>query len=289
MFRNYIGSGRRSLYLNIQAYSLCLSSTTFQKQTDIQYWDDTLNEELEVIQSMVNDIPKLSSQVEKAAAIERCKAKVRSAAGTKRSFKMEVRLVQDVSQRRKYEGRLAALDQMLKTLQTDVKALESETSRNELFIESEDKFGNGSNATGDDAVKAGDAMLKEAHGIQNKTQDSLQNTKQMIAESKEVGAATLEELERQRQVITNIESDIDRVDDGLARAELLLKQFGKRMASDHFIQCFAVINCLLLVGVVIYAITQGKSLVPESTPDDPTASTEADAGRLLLRAIRHRE
>ena len=196
--------------------------------------------------------------------------------------------MQDVSQRRKYEGRLAALDQMLKTLQTDVKALESETSRNELFIESEDKFGNGSNATGDDAVKAGDSMLKEAHGIQNKTQDSLQNTKQMIAESKEVGAATLEELERQRQVITNIESDIDRVDDGLARAELLLKQFGKRMASDHFIQCFAVINCLLLVGVVIYAITQGKSLVPESTPDDPTASTEADAGRLLLRAIRHR-
>ena len=257
-------------------------------QTDIQYWDDTLNEELEVIQSMVDDIPKLSSQVEKAAAIERCKAKVRSATGTKRSFKMEVRLVQDVAQRRKYEGRLAALDQMLKTLQTDVKALESETSRNELFIESEDKFGNGSNATGDDAVKAGDAMLKEAHGIQNKTQDSLQNTKQMIAESKEVGAATLEELERQRQVITNIESDIDRVDDGLARAELLLKQFGKRMASDNFIQCFAVINCLLLVGVIIFAITRGKSLVPNNSPDDPTATTDT-AGRLLLRALRRRE
>lgn len=233
---------------------------------------------------MVDDIPKLSNPVEKAAAIERCKAKVRSAAGTKRSFKMEVRLVQDVSSRRKYEGRLAALDQMLKTVQADVKALETEASRNELFIES-DNNGNAftGNPTGDDAVKAGDAMLKEAHGIQNKTQDSLSNTKQMIAESKEVGAATLEELERQRQVIGNIESDIDRVDDGLARAELLLKQFGKRMASDHFIQCFAVINCLLLVGVVIYAITQGKSLVPDNTPEDPTATN--DAGRLLVRTL----
>lgn len=258
--------------------------------TDIQYWDDTLQEELEVIQSMVDDIPKLSNPVEKAAAIERCKAKVRSAAGTKRSFKMEVRLVQDVSQRRKYEGRLAALDQMLKTVQADVKALETEASRNELFIESDTNNGNafGGNPTGDDAVKAGDAMLKEAHGIQNKTQDSLSNTKQMIAESKEVGAATLEELERQRQVITNIESDIDRVDDGLARAELLLKQFGKRMASDHFIQCFAVINCLLLVGVVVYAITQGKSLIPDSSPEDPTATTDTttnDTGRLLLRTF----
>jgi novel plant SNARE len=245
-----------------------------------------LNEELEVIQSMVDDIPKLSSPVEKAAAIERCKAKVRSAAGTKRSFKMEVRLVQDVAQRRKYEGRLAALDQMLKTLQTDVKALESETTRNELFIEADEQF-NAGNATGPDAVKAGDAMLKEAHGIQYKTQDSLANTKNMIAESKEVGAATLEELERQRHVITNIENDIDRVDDGLARAELLLKQFGKRMASDHFIQCFAVINCLLLVGVIIYAITQGKSLVPEKTPTTPT-DTEGTA-RLLLRLVRRRE
>jgi novel plant SNARE len=241
---------------------------------------------------MVDDIPKLSSPVEKAAAIERCKTKVRSAAGTKRSFKMEIRLVQDVSQRRKYEGRLAALDQMLKTLQTDVKALESETSRNELFIEADEQFAGGNlngNPTGADAVKSGDAMLKEAHGIQNKTQDSLANTKTMIAESKEVGAATLEELERQRHVITNIENDIDRVDDGLARAELLLKQFGKRMASDHFIQCFAVINCLLLVGVVIYAITQGKSLVPNNEPDDPTSSSASGSTRLLLRAVLRRE
>ena len=98
----------------------------------------------------------------------------------------------------------------------------------------------------------------------------------------------MEELERQRQVITNIESDIDRVDDGLARSELLLKQFGKRMASDHFIQCFAVIKCLLLVGVIIFAITQGKSLTPNNTPSDPTASTD-EAGRLLLRFLRRRE
>ena len=230
---------------------------------------------------MVDDIPRLTDPVEQAAALERAKAKVRSAAGTKRSFKMEIRLVQDVASRRKYEGRLAALDQMLKTLQADVKALESATSRQELFLEtSGGGNGNGGNTHGDDPVRAGDAMLKEAHGLQNKTQDSLANTKTMIAESKEVGAATLEELERQRQVITNIEQEVDRVDDGLARAELLLKQFGKRMASDHFIQCFAVINCLLLVAIVIYAIAKGKSLTPE--PDTPPDPTDPNARQLLL-------
>jgi novel plant SNARE len=251
-------------------------------QTDIQYWDDTLTEEIDVIQGLVEDIPKIPSGMEKTAAIERCKAKVRSAAGTKRSFKMEIRLVQDVGQRRKYEGRLAQLDQQLKTLQADCKAMESESARGELFVEADEQFaaGNLNGNNGMDGVKAGDNMLKEAHGLQDKTQDSLANTKTMIADSKEVGAATLEELERQRQVIQNIEKETDRIDDNLARAEALLKQFGKRMASDHFIQCFALINCLLLVGVVLYAVIKGKNLNPTANkPLNPANTT-----RLLLRA-----
>lgn len=241
---------------------------------------------------MVDDIPKLSSAVEKAAALDKCRDKVRSAAGTKRSYKMEIRLVQDVAQRRKYEGRLTAFEQMLKTLNTDVKALESESNRGELFVQADSSQSGGAAActNGDekDGVKAGDSMLKEAHHLQNKTQDSLANTKAMIADSKEVGAATLEELERQREVLGEIEKGIDRVDDNLARAEVLLKQFGKRMASDHFIQCFAVINCLLLVGVVIYAIASGKSLGrSEEDPLDPTGGTApaTDTANRMLRGF----
>jgi SNARE protein len=95
----------------------------------------------------------------------------------------------------------------------------------------------------------------------------------MIAASKEVGVSTLEELQRQREVIQNIENEADRMDDNLARAEALLKQFGKRMASDKFIQCFAVINCLLLLGVVLYAVLRkkdGDSLTGnEKSPESP--------------------
>jgi SNARE protein len=223
-----------------------------------------LHAQLEKIHTMDN------SPMERAAAIEKCKARIRSAAGTKRSFKMETRLVQDVQQRRQFESRLNSLDQQLKTLTADLKALESETARGELFIEA-DQDGNGGNANGTDAQKAGDNMLKEASNLQDKTQDSLGNTLNMIASSKEVGASTLEELERQRGVLTNIESEADRIDDNLARAEALLKQFGKRMASDQFIQCFAVINCLLLLGVILYAIIKkgGLSGSDDGEPDSP--------------------
>jgi len=213
---------------------------------------------------MLDKIPSISQPMEKAAAIERCKARIRGASGTKRSFKMEIRLVQEVNLRRKYESRLAGLDQQLKTLQADLKAFESEQQRGELFVQGDHDPEQGEM----DGVKAGDNMLKEAAGLQDKTQDSLSNTKRMVADSKEVGMATLEELERQRGVIENIDSELNRVDDNLARAEALMKQFGKRMASDHFIQCFAVINCLLLLGVIIYAVVKKGGLTgaqPEPT------------------------
>jgi len=215
---------------------------------------------------MLDKIPSISQPMEKAAAIERCKGRIRGASGTKRSFKMEIRLVQDVNLRRKFESRLAGLDQQMKMLQADLKALESEQQRGELFV-----AGGGDPEQGEmDGQKAGDNMLKEAAELQNKTQDSLENTKNMVAASKEVGLATLEELERQRDVITSIERETDRIDDNLARAEALLKQFGKRMASDHFIQCFAVVNCLLLLGVIIFAIVKKGGLTGSGPPDPVT-------------------
>jgi hypothetical protein len=72
-----------------------------------------------------------------------------------------------------------------------------------------------------DPTKAGSNMLNQASALQDKTQDSLANTKNMIAASKEVGVSTLEELQRQREVIQNIENEADRMDDNLARAEAL--------------------------------------------------------------------
>jgi SNARE protein len=216
---------------------------------------------------MMDRIPDMTG-MEKAGAIERCKARLRSATGTKRSFKMEIRLIQDMQVRKEYEARLHRLDQQLKTLQQDCKALETENARGELFVQAD---GEGGESNEQDGARQGDNMLKEASAIQDKTQDSLANTKNMIAASKEVGVATLEELERQRDVIQNIERETDRIDDNLARAEALLKQFGKRMATDQFIQCFALINCLLLVAVVLYAIVKKGGLTPEEeAPESPT-------------------
>lgn len=212
--------------------------------------------------------------MERASQLEHAEERLRSAKGTQRSFKMEIRLVQDIKERRRLEQRHKKLEQDLRTLQADLRALQAEEQRGELFVSG---GGGGGRLDGDqDPTKTGNRMLAEASALQDKTQDSLSNTRQLIAQSKEVGVSTLEELQRQREVIQNIEKETDRMDDNLARAEALLKHFGKRMASDKFIQCFAVLNCLLLLGVILYAVMKGGSLGgEESSPKDPTG------GRLL--------
>lgn len=227
-----------------------------------------MTEEVDAIQHILDGVPSLSNPVERASAMEEADDRLRGAAGTKRSFKMEIRLVQDIKERRRLEGNLQKMDQELRTLKADLKALQADENRGELFISGGAGDGDDGEA---DPTKAGTNMLNEASALQDKTQDSLQNTRNMIAASKEVGVSTLEELQRQREVINNIDKEADRLDDNLARAEALMKQFGKRMAGDKFIQCFAVINCLLLLGVVIFAIVKKGSLLGNNDePANPT-------------------
>jgi len=235
-------------------------------QGDIQYWDDTLTEEISSIQQVLDSVPSLSDPVERASALDQAAERLKGAQGTKRSFKMETRLVQDVKQRRKLEKRLQKLDQQLRALKADLKALQAEEDRGQLFVTG----GGGGQDADEDPSKAGTNMLNEASMLQDKTQDSLANTKNLIAQSKEVGVSTLEELQRQREVIENIDKQADRMDDNLARSQALLKQFGKRMATDKFIQCFAVLNCLLLLGVIIYiSVKDDPEEESESSPTNP--------------------
>lgn len=213
-------------------------------------------------------IPSMSDEDEKADALMEVERKLKGANGTKKSLKMETRLVTDIRQRRQYEHRLQRLDEDLSHLNADLQALKQDVERGRLFH----GRGNGDSDefVEEDALKAGDNMLGEAGRIQNQTQESLHVTKQLVAESKEVGMSTLEELRRQRETLTRIDQQADRIEGALDVAEKLIKQFSKRMASDRFIQCFAFVNVMLLVGVVVYVVVKGGSLTGGSeAPQNP--------------------
>eukprot|EP00586_Coscinodiscus_wailesii_P018026 CAMPEP_0172519950 /NCGR_PEP_ID=MMETSP1066-20121228/291717_1 /TAXON_ID=671091 /ORGANISM="Coscinodiscus wailesii, Strain CCMP2513" /LENGTH=382 /DNA_ID=CAMNT_0013302625 /DNA_START=98 /DNA_END=1243 /DNA_ORIENTATION=+ len=212
--------------------------------TDVQYWDDQLSAEIDEISNLLNRAASSTSDVDKRSKLEEAEKKLRSAQGTKRSFKVECRLVADPSERKQFETRLGRHEDTLGELQSDLNALKNEAKRGMLF--------DGAAGDGDElnAEASGDALINQMHGIQDKTQDSLDRTKQMVLESKEVGMGTLEELKRQREQMERIEEETMKIEDNLKRSEKLLKTFGRRMATDKFIMSCAVLNvCLMVVGM----------------------------------------
>lgn len=244
---------------------------------DVQYWDDTLTDEVQSIRQLLSSADGKSA-VDKASALDRAEKKLRAAQGTQKSYKMETRLVADPRQRQMYENKLSRLADELKTCANDLKALKGGAARGELFVGANRGSSSFSGQGEMSGEEAGDMMMNDMNNIQDKTKDSLTNTKRMVAASKEVGEATMEELLRQREQIRTIDEEAMRIEDNLNRADKLIKTFGKRMATDRFIQCFACVNILLLVGVVVYSILKkGGDEEQIAAPANPVAG----GGRLL--------
>jgi novel plant SNARE len=253
-------------------------------QADVQYWDDILAGEITEIQTLMDEIPAITDREDKAAAIQQAEQKLRGANKTKKTLKMETRLVTDSQTRRTYEKRIARLGEDLNSLKADLSALKQDFQRESIMGNADD---DGYSPTEEDGQKAGDQLLGEANRLQDKTQESLDYTKQMVTEAKDVGLSSLEELKRQRETLNRIDQEADRIDSALDVAEKLVKNFGKRMASDKFIQCFTVLNVLLLVGVILYVVLSGKSLgTPVNTaPENPIATETAPTPpKRMLRA-----
>lgn len=189
----------------------------------------------------------------------------------------------DPKQRQMYENKLSRLSSELANCANDLKALKGGAQRGELFVGAKRGGGSSSYNNGNGGMsgeEAGDMMINDMNDIQDKTKSSLQNTKNMVAASKQVGEATMEELLRQREQIRTIDEEAMRIEDNLNRADKLIKTFGKRMATDRFIQCFACINILLLVGVVAYSILKKGGDETVAAPASPVGG-----GRLLLEGL----
>mmetsp|Transcript_24459 Transcript_24459/g.38384 ORF Transcript_24459/g.38384 Transcript_24459/m.38384 type:complete len:262 (-) Transcript_24459:375-1160(-) len=241
---------------------------------DVQYWDDTLNDEVQSIQQLISTAERADS-MQKASTLDRAEKKLRAATGTKKSYKMETRLVSDPNQKRMYENKLERLSEDLARCANDIKAMKGGVQRGELFVGARGQSHNmdGSEMNG---VEAGDMMIDEMNNIQDKTKESLSNTRKMVAASKEVGEATMGELLQQREQIRNIDNEAMRMEDNLQRADKLIKAFGKRMATDKLIQCFACINILLLAGVIAYVVIKDKV-----KSEDTGAPANPVGGRML--------
>jgi hypothetical protein len=113
----------------------------------------------------------------------------------------------------------------------------------------------------------------------------------MIEASKEVGGATLQELQQQREQITEIEKEVDQMDNNLIRAEKLISNFAKRMATDRIIQMFTAVNIVIMLSLILYVVISGNSLTPgggsSSSTAGPTVSQSLSFRPTFLPTVTH--
>jgi hypothetical protein len=117
----------------------------------------------------------------------------------------------------------------------------------------------------------------------------------MIEASKEVGTSTLEELARQREQIKDIDNEVTQIDSKLVRAEKMVVNFTRRMASDRLIQLCAGINIVVMICLCMYVGITGKkftdssssssSVGPPNISSAPTVSLTASPTTSLLASV----
>merc|ERR1712091_385316 len=118
--------------------------------------------------------------------------------------------------------------------------------------------------------KGNDYYLDKASSLQDKTENTLERTTQMIEASKEVGASTLSELERQQDQIKDVSADIMLIEDNLSRADLF-GRFDHLRSSLEGIFSF-ILERRRLVEVVVVALVLAKGhgrVLQQGTPLGP--------------------
>lgn len=237
--------------------------------SDLTYWLDEYIKEVNQFQTLLEKYQQaISSSNQHLIDIltKDCDAKVLRVKEVKKSFSLELKLARDKSLRTEFESRLKEHEERANEYTKQFYTLKASTNKNSLFGDAVPSYSN--NLEG----KTNDSLLEDTHKVQEKTFESLARTKNMIQASKEIGTATVEQLQQQKEQIKTIEEDIDAMDSNLVRAEKLVGNFARRMATDRLIQLFAAINIVVLLGLILYVAGSGKSLSPShSSSSGPTA------------------
>jgi len=106
-------------------------------------------------------------------------------------------------------------------------------------------------------------IISKGAAVQEQSIASTTRSKKMIEDSKAVGAETASKLKQQTEQMRNIDEDIMRVETNLQRADLLLRAFLRRMATDKFIMVFLFLIVVGIVTIIIY-----KAINPEQAEED---------------------
>ncbi|KAI8828627.1 hypothetical protein HDU77_002735 [Chytriomyces hyalinus] len=98
-------------------------------------------------------------------------------------------------------------------------------------------------------------IAQQAMQIQDQTNAATDRTKQIVAQTIEIGAAVNDELKKQGEQLHNIAEGIENVESNLKRADKQLRVFMRRMSTDKIFLLFIFLIVIgLVVAIVLYIL-----------------------------------
>lgn len=231
--------------------------------SDAGYWCDEFQREVDQLRIQLDKLRTIVESSNTKAmeiAVRDLDAKFVRVKEVKKSFGLELRLVRDRQQRNEYDTKAKMLDQRVGDCANEFARLKATNDRNQLVGSQQTGVLGSDGFAYTTEGKNNDVLLGEAHRIQDLTQESLMRTRNMVEASKEVGQATLETLRGQKDQIVDITNEVDKIDSSLERAEKLIMNFTRRMATDRIIQLFTAVNIVVMLGLILYVAVSGNSL-----------------------------
>ncbi|ETV94954.1 hypothetical protein H310_11597 [Aphanomyces invadans] len=237
---------------------------------EIAYYDGDLSDALTKLNQIMAKLAKAPPGIKSEVLVE-AEKKLKEVIDLKKGFSLALRQVTDREEIKSYREKNDVYAARVEELTREVKWAKSETDRNGLFGDAKAKASK---------VPTGNTdLLNKAQELQGKTEVSLKNTQKMIENSKEVALATGETLREQRNQLNAITEEVMRMDDGVARANKLMRTFTRRMATDRLILFFTFLVFAGIVGIIVYSKAnpdQNTFYVPDQVkPPDPGVITNA--------------
>lgn len=230
---------------------------------NIGYWFDELTKESDNFSALLEKLQTLVASTN-TQAIERCvrdcEIKSNRIKEIRKSFGLELKILKNKGEKLVYEGRAREIDEKFANLSSQFTQTKSQITKKDLIGESQV-----SKNLYSTEGKNNDTLLDEANKIQDLTFESLARTKNLIDASKEIGKETVGQLQAQRQQIIDIEVEVDALDSNIVRAEKLVLNFSRRMATDRIIQIFFAINVVVMLGLILYVAISGRSLTVKNS------------------------
>lgn len=213
---------------------------------DIAYWDGEYTKEIEELKNLMLFIGNQSADGQEEK-LDEAKQKLVRIATLKKNFNIEMRQLYEPNLRLRYNAKMTGYDKDVEKLKAQLEEAKTRLGRSELGVGEEHK-GN-------------DDYLDGALNVQGNTNSVLQNTINTAKEAQASGENTLEKLEEQRQQINEIGKSILDMRENLDYSMTLIGNFTKRMATDKCIQAFALVNMLLLLGVIIFVLLKKQGAI----------------------------